>query len=99
MASSTRFGYDATSTQKKKLWDPSETLGIINTDPGYQRITCIGHAPSQGRRCRNPIRSDNPDFITATLSEIAYLRPDNPTVISRLRAIAGPALCVRYHQV
>jgi hypothetical protein len=98
MAFSTRFGYDATSTQRKKLWDPSETLGIINMDPGYQRITCIGHAPSQGRRCRNPIRSDNRDFITATLNEIAYLRPDNPTVMSRLRSIAGPALCVRYHQ-
>jgi hypothetical protein len=98
MAFPTRFGYDATSTQRKKLWDPSETLGIVNTDPGYQRITCVGHAPSQRRRCRNPIRSDNRDFITATLNEIAYLRPDNPTVVSRLRAIAGPALCVRYHQ-
>jgi len=33
-----------------------------------------------------------------TLSDIAYLHPDSPAVLSRLREIVGPALCVRYHQ-
>jgi hypothetical protein len=98
-SSSTAYFPDKTSSaQRKKLWNPSQTLGIINTDPGYQCITCIGYAPSKRRRCRNPIRSDNVSFITNTLNEIAYLHPDSPEVTSRLRAISGRALCVRYHQ-
>lgn len=83
---------------RKKLWNPCDTLGIINSDPGYQRITCVGYAPSQGRRCRNPINANNRDFIMDTLEEIGYVNPDSATVISRLRAIASRALCVRYHQ-
>jgi hypothetical protein len=89
---------NASSDDRKKLWDPCETLGIINCAPGYQCITCMGYAPSQRRRCRNPIRAENRGFIMRTLNEIAYLHPDSPVVMSKLRAIAGPALCVRYHQ-
>lgn len=98
MAIHTQVSRDATSAQAKKLWDPSKILGIINTDPGYQRITCIGNAPSQGRRCRNPIRADNREFIMKTLDDISYLHPESAAVLSRLRTIAGPALCVRNHQ-
>ncbi|KAH8596934.1 hypothetical protein B0O99DRAFT_685414 [Bisporella sp. PMI_857] len=92
------YSCDETSFDKKKLWDPLKTLGIINPDPAYQCITCIGYAPSCRRRCRNPIRADNRAFITQVIDEIAYLDPQSPAVISRLREIAGPALCVRYHQ-
>ena len=91
-----QFSPRTVSTEREKLWNPSTTLGIIN--PDYDCLTCIGYAPSQGRRCRNPIRADNRALITRTLDEIAYLPPDSPAVMSRLRAIAGPALCVRYHQ-
>ena len=94
----TQFSRDTTSSESKKLWDPSKTLGIINMASGYECITCIGHAPSKRRRCQNPIRKDNKEFIMQTLSDIAYLRPDSPAVLSRLREIVGPALCVRYHQ-
>jgi len=86
------------AAEKEKLWDPSKTLGIINADSGYECITCVGYAPSKRRRCLNPIRADNRQFITQTLDDIAYLPPDSPAVLSKLRAIAGPALCVRYHQ-
>ena len=94
----TQFSRDTASSERKKLWDPSKTLGIINMASGYECITCIGHAPSKRRRCQNPIRKDNREFIMQTLSDIAYLRPDSPAVLSRLREIVGPALCVRYHQ-
>jgi hypothetical protein len=90
--------HDDSSAERKKLWKPCETLDIINPDPGYQCITCVGYAPSQRRRCRNPINAENKRFIMEKLDEIAYLHPDSPTVTSRLRAIAGRALCVRYHQ-
>lgn len=89
---------DTSDDIKEKLWNPTKVLGIINTDPGYQRITCIGYAPTQGRRCRNPINASNRAIIMETLDEIAYLQPDSHAVKSQLRAIAGPALCVRYHQ-
>lgn len=89
---------DAPSDDRNMLWNPCDVLGIINPDPGYQCITCVGFAPSKRRRCRNPIRAENRSFIMRTLNEIAYLQPDNPTVVLRLRAIVGSALCVRYHQ-
>jgi hypothetical protein len=96
MVNSTQFPRDATSAERKKLWNPSETLGIFNPDCGS--ITCIGHAPSKRRRCQNPINKANRNFISETLNAIAYLHPDSSAVMSRLRTIAGPALCVRYHQ-
>jgi hypothetical protein len=92
------YRHNSVSTERKKLWDPYETLGIINTDPGHECITCIGNAPTQGRRCPNTIRSNNESFIKAVLSEILFLLPDSPVVISRLQAIVGPALCVNRHQ-
>ncbi|KAH6664489.1 putative reticulocyte-binding protein 2 like protein a [Halenospora varia] len=96
MVNYTQFSPRTISTEKAKLWNPSKTLEIIN--PDYDCLTCVGYAPSRGRRCRNPIRADNRALITRTLDEIAYLPPNSPAVMSRLRGIAGPALCVRYHQ-
>jgi hypothetical protein len=90
--------FDASVERKPALWKPCDLLEIINPDPGYQCITCVGYAPSQGRRCRNPIRADNRSFIMETLNEISYLPPDSSAVTSRLRAIASRALCVRWHQ-
>ena len=90
-------GYTQFSSRSEaKLWDPCKTLGIINSDTGG--LTCNGYAPSEGRRCRNPIQADNRTLIMRTLEDIAYLPPDSPAVVSKLRSIAGPALCVRNHQ-
>ncbi|KAH7323482.1 putative reticulocyte-binding protein 2 like protein a [Rhexocercosporidium sp. MPI-PUGE-AT-0058] len=86
------------SCGSSKLWDPIASLGIINPDPGYQRITCVGYAPSQGRRCRMAINQHNRQTITETLNEMSYLHPSDPEVVSRLKSIAGTALCIRFHQ-
>ncbi|KAH9211766.1 hypothetical protein DL95DRAFT_392222 [Leptodontidium sp. 2 PMI_412] len=91
-------GFSSSYCGSSKLWDPVETLEIINPDPGYQRITCVGYAPSQGRRCRIAINQYNRQTITNTLNEISYLHPSDPNVVSRLRGVAGAALCVRFHQ-
>ncbi|KAH7381100.1 hypothetical protein BKA64DRAFT_685673 [Cadophora sp. MPI-SDFR-AT-0126] len=90
--------FNNSSRSSQKLWDPTTTLGIINTDPGYERITCVGYAPSQGRRCRMAINQWNRQSITKTLDDISYLQPDDPVVLSRLKTMAGEALCVRFHQ-
>ncbi|KAG4422108.1 hypothetical protein IFR04_004735 [Cadophora malorum] len=91
-------GYNNSSRSSQKIWDPTKTLGIINQDPGYQKITCVGYASTQGRRCRKDINKSNRQTITQTLEEISYLQPNDPLVITRLRRIAGLALCVRHHQ-
>ncbi|KAK0122558.1 hypothetical protein ONS96_009600 [Cadophora gregata f. sp. sojae] len=88
----------STSRTSPKIWDPIKILGIINTDPGYQHITCVGYAPSKRRRCRIRINQYNRQRITNTLDEISFLQPNDPAVLSRLKSIAGAALCVRFHQ-
>ena len=98
MAIHSTTSYAKTPSTPIRKWNPSKVLGIVNTDPGYQGITCIGYAPSQRRRCRNPIRVDNRCCIEETLDEISYLHPGSQAVVARLREIAGLALCVRYHQ-
>jgi hypothetical protein len=86
------------SLKGTKLWDPATILGIINSDPGYQCITCIGFAPSQRRRCRNPINASNRSYIFDVLENISYLDPAASDVARQLRSIASSALCVRFHQ-
>lgn len=86
------------SVKGAKLWDPVKILGIINSDPGYQCITCIGFAPSQRRRCRNPINASNRSHIFDVLEDLSYLDPVTPAVTQKLRSIAGSALCVSLHQ-
>ena len=91
-------GFNNYSRSSQKVWDPTKTLGIINQDPGYQKITCVGYAPTQGRRCRKKINKSNRKIISETLEEISCLQPNDPLVITRLKRIAGLALCVRLHQ-
>lgn len=91
-----QFSSRTAYTDKTKLWDPSETFEIYN--PYNDCLTCVGLAPSQGRRCRNSILASNRSLIINTLNEISYLPPNSPAVMSKLRAIAGPALCKSRHQ-
>ena len=84
-------------TEREVLWEPYKTLEIKNPDTGAP--TCNGYAPTQRRRCQNPIKASKRELIKRTLDEIANLHPDNPAVMSRLRAIAGLALCQGNHQV
>ena len=87
-----------TSTERK--WNPFKILGIMSTDPDHKSMTCIGYAPSKKKdyRCGNPINKTNRFLIKQTLDEISYWSPSDPAVISRLRGIAGLALCIRNHQ-
>ncbi|KAN0089620.1 hypothetical protein V8E51_019880 [Hyaloscypha variabilis] len=97
-ASTRRPTYASTSTHRNKLWDPCLTLRIINTDPGYNKITCVGNAPSKGRRCRNGLSNANVARVERELDEIACLSPRSLGVRARLRSIAMAGLCVRLHQ-
>jgi hypothetical protein len=78
-------------------WDPLATLDILNYDHGG-RFTCVGYAPSQHRRCRNPINQQNRNLARETLEEIAEVNPDYSLLSEDLRELAETCLCVRYHK-
>jgi DNA repair exonuclease SbcCD ATPase subunit len=82
------------SNPQYPLWDPISALSIINPDKNTQ--TCLGYAPSQGRRCRNAILASTRVSIKKTLDELSYLHPSDPKVMKKLRKIVGPGLCWRH---
>ena len=77
-----------------KLWDPYVTFEIINPDRGT--FTCVGHAPSKGRRCRYRIGAW--DIVYSDLDYISTLSPGDPEIKRRLREIAIDSLCVKEHK-
>lgn len=82
----------------RPLWNPRQAFGIINWDPGYYRQTCVGYAPSQGRRCRNPIKQNNRDMIDQILYELSLTEPCEENMVQDLFVLAELCLCVRYHR-
>lgn len=76
-------------------WDPSELfkIGAIS-----DQITCVGYAPSKGRRCHNPIAAANRQEASNILSKLSrkdFMRAD---MKSHLMDLASRLLCRRYHQ-
>jgi hypothetical protein len=82
--------------QSEDLWDPCKLLEIVNPDRG--NFTCVGYAPSQRRRCRNPIAGRNRNEVYSRLDAIARLEPGSKAAAADLREIAARSLCVGYHQ-
>lgn len=82
--------------QSEGLWDPSELLEIVNPDRGT--FTCVGYAPSKGRRCQNPIAAHNRNAVYSMLDNMARFEPGSKAAAANLREIANRSLCVRYHQ-
>jgi hypothetical protein len=82
--------------QGGKIWDPRKILEITNPDTG--KFTCVGFAPSCGRRCRNPIAQGNQQKVFDMLDEIALSSPSSRQVASKLPKIASISLCVRNHR-
>ena len=80
----------------KKRWDPIETLEIINPDRNC--LTCVGYAPSCGRRCRNPINQANRASAFQLLKDLENIDPSTTNIQPQLRRLAGLTLCLRYHQ-
>lgn len=84
------------SGKTKKRWDPIETLEIINPDRNC--LTCVGYAPSCGRRCRNPINQANRASAFQLLKDLENIDPSTTNIQPQLRRLAGLTLCLRYHQ-
>ena len=74
-------------------WSPASVLQI---DPDS---TCIGHAKTQGRRCRNPIAYANHKEAANILYEMSRRDPlQSQRLESQLEELASRLLCRRWHQ-
>ena len=77
------------------LWSPSEVLQL---DPHSSGFTCIGHAPSKGRRCHNPIAYANRQEAANILKEMSTLDPHSKRLDKRFEKLAPRLLCQKWHQ-
>ena len=79
----------------KSLWDPYEVLNIGELTYGH---TCIGYAPSQKRRCHNPIAAANRQTAEDMLDRMSKSKSLSTEVRPLLDSLASRLLCRRYHQ-
>lgn len=77
-------------------WDARELLQIIN--PDNLDFCCVGYAPSQRRRCRNPIARHNRESAMLLLKSLPGLSQDVAILRKKLSHLAELALCRRWHQ-
>ncbi|KAF2418775.1 hypothetical protein EJ08DRAFT_49777 [Tothia fuscella] len=84
------------SYSSAQLWDPISAFKIINPVRGHQ--TCVGYAPSQRRRCQNPIAQHNRAAAESILRGLATQSPSFFDMEQDLRSVAGMCLCRHYHQ-
>src|SRR5437762_3549606 len=89
-------GYSSRQVQR---WNPESAFGIGNPDR-CGAFTCIGWAPTQGRRCRNPIAGHNQNAAWEILNQLSRMSPldVSRTQTGQLKKAVGYALCRRYHQ-
>lgn len=79
-----------------EIWDPYTVLQINN--PDRNAFTCVGHARTQGRRCRNLINQNNRALVYDILDRISFFSPDSREVSKALPRLASLSLCLRWHQ-
>lgn len=76
-------------------WSPAE---ILDLDPNSSAFTCVGHAPSKGRRCRNAIACVNRQEGAKILLQMSRLDPHSQRLDDKLSELASRLLCRRWHQ-
>ena len=76
-------------------WAPAE---ILELDPNSSTFTCVGHAPSKGRRCRNAIACVNRQEGAKILLHMSRLDPHSQRLDDKLYELASRLLCRRWHQ-
>src|SRR6266498_2191778 len=71
---------------------------IIDVDPSASDFTCVGYAPSQRRRCHNPIHRDNRSAAESILAEGDEELQQGGFLEDFLMELAPRVLCKRWHQ-
>ena len=80
-----------------RLWSPAKVLRLGKYSP-EEESTCIGHAPSKGRRCRNPIAAVNHEEAAKMLDRISRIDVLAADLEEEFEDIASLLLCRRWHQ-
>lgn len=81
-------------TAPSSQWNASEVLGI---DPHSLGFTCVGHAKTQGRRCRNVIAKDNRGEAARILQTMGERNVETADFDDSLESLATCLLCRRWH--
>ncbi len=81
-------------TTSVSQWNASE---VLNIDPHSGGFTCVGHAKTQGRRCRNPIAKENRGEAARILRTISEQSVQSANFDSSLESLAVRLLCRRWH--
>lgn len=76
-------------------WNAFEVLDIGDISSGF---TCFGYAPSQRRRCHNPIAMANRQAAITLLRQMSELDASSASVTFMLQSLASRILCKRNHQ-
>ena len=78
-------------------WSPASVLQL---EPNALGFTCIGHAKTQRRRCRNPVAYDNRKEAANMLLEMSRRDPlqSSQRLDAQLEELASRLLCRRWHQ-
>lgn len=79
-------------TSSERYWSPVKVLGIED------HSTCVGHAPSKGRKCQNPIKAANRQWGLKILSTMSGHDPSTTNMKPYLEELAPTILCQRNHQ-
>ena len=82
--------------QPPPLWDAKALLNIIN--PAKGTFTCVGDAPSCGRRCRNPIAYDNRAAARRILRKLPQISHNGVVLERRLHELAELSLCLTHRK-
>lgn len=78
--------------ERENSLDLYSILQIVNPDCGY--VTCVGFAPTRGRRCRWELDGDE---VEERLRRYSEKVPFKAPTLNELRSIARDALCEQYH--
>lgn len=76
-------------------WAPADALDL---DPNSSSFTCVGYAPSKGRRCHNAIACVNRQEAAKILLQMSRLDPQSQRIDDKLEELASRLLCRRWHQ-
>ena len=80
-----------------RLWNPSKILQLGKYSP-EESCTCVGYAPSKGRRCRNQIAAVNHEEARKMLERISRMDMVAADLEEDFEEIASLLSCRRWHQ-
>ncbi|KAI1502703.1 hypothetical protein F5X99DRAFT_149683 [Biscogniauxia marginata] len=89
------FPYSSTASECQE-WDPETVLELTNPLKGC--VTCIGYAPSRGRRCQNRIAANSISYALSIVNKLALKNAYKAAASPQLESAVTCLLCTRFHK-